>query len=285
MKTFSLPGQCGNVVALAWSPNGHLIAAACEDGTAIVWHIPSGEVVFCRRLIRTRLLTVTWTENGHCLILGSENNTLTVIQIRDGTLVLSQMFDAPVKKISFAPRGRRFLVAVGKTIFMYDDQWRAPLQIIGPSPVLDVAWSPTGGRFAAVCCDVFVYNVLRRRTVYTLTDVDVCEPCSVAWNVNGKDVAIGTAKGTIQIHDGSTGQRFTTYSLSTHRISHLSWGNPCLAALDDCAEMTLWDLLPREHSGVLTQRYPSVQRAFAFSPNGEHIATGTRQRICIASAG
>jgi WD40 repeat protein len=286
MKTFSLPQQSGGVTALAWDPTGQHIAGACEDGTAIVWDVTSGKAVFARRIARARLLTVTWLENG-CVALGGENNTVSVLQVRDGALVMSQVLDAPVRKIAFAPRGKRFLVAAGQTIYVYYGERKAPVSLVQPSPVLDIAWSPSGGRFATVCRhgDVFVYNALRRRTVYTLTKEDVCEPCSVAWNIDGRDVAIGTAGGTVQVHDGSTGQQFTTYCLSAHRIAHLSWGNPCLAALDGRAEMTLWDLLPREQSGVLAQRYPSTQRAFAFSPTGEHIATGTRQSVCIASAG
>lgn len=286
MKTFYLPERTGNVTALAWSPDGEQIAAACEKGWAIVWSVSTGDVVFCRRVAKTQLLTVSWTENGHCLALGGENNAFTIIQLCDGALVVSQVFDAPVKKIAFAPRGGRFLVASGKTIYIYYGQWRAPVTLKQSSPVLDIAWSPTGGRFAAVCGqgDVFVYNVVRRRLVYTLFNEDISQPCSVAWNTDGRDVAVGTAKGTIQMHDGTTGRCFTTYALSSDPISQLSWGNPCLAALDGRAEITLWDVLPREHSGMLAQRYPAAQQALAFSPNGAQIATCT-QHICVMPVG
>lgn len=287
MKTFYLPQHVGSVIALAWDPSGQHIAGACEDGSAIVWNVSSGNIVFARRIARERLLTVTWSENGRCLALGGENQAISIIQAHDGTLILSQVVNAPVKKISFAPRGRRFLVAAGLMIYVYSGLRCEPVKLLQPSPVLDVAWSPSGGRFAAVCDhgDVFVYNVVRKRTVYTLTKEDVCEPCSVTWNGDGRDIAIGTAKGTIQIHDGSTGHHFTMYPLSSHGIAHLSWGNPCLAVLDARAEMTVWDLLPREHSVVLAQRYPSAQQAFAFSPDGEHIAACTYQRVCVTSAG
>jgi WD40 repeat protein len=287
MKTFSLPEQSGgSVTALAWDPTGRYLAGVCDDGMVVVWNVSSGKMIFAHRIARARLLTVTWSEHGRCLAVGGENNAITLLQASDGSVIMSQMFPAPVKKIAFAPRGRRFLVAVGSTIYVYYGARSVPVRLSQPSPVLDVAWSPTGGRFAAVCChgDVFVYNAVRRRTVYTLTGEDVCEPCAVTWNIDGRDVAIGTGRGTVQVHDGSTGQALTSYSLSAHRISHLAWGNFCLAALDAHAEITLWDLLPREHSGVLAQRYPSLQ-AFALSPNGEQIATGSLQRVCVASAG
>lgn len=286
MKTLYLPEHVGSVTALAWDPTGEHIAGACEDGTAVVWKVSSGKIVFARRIARARLLTVTWSENGRCLALGGENHTVSVVQVRDGALVLSQVLNAPVRKIAFAPRGRRFLAAADTTIYVYYGELSVPVKLVQPSPILDAAWSPTGGRFAAICRhgDMFVYNVVRRRTVYTLTHEDVSEPCSVAWNINGRDVAIGTARGIVQIHDGSTGQPFTAYALSAHRISHLAWGNPCLAALDERAEITLWDLLPRKQSGVLAHRYPSMQQAFAFSPDGGHIATGMPQQVCVASA-
>jgi len=287
MKTFYLPEQSGSLTALAWSPSGQQIAGVCEDGTAVVWQVATGNVIFARRMARAKLLTVTWSENGRCLAIGGENNAFTMIQVRDGALVFSQVLDASVQKISFAPRGRRFLVAAGQTISVYCEEHREPIQLAQPSPVIDVAWSPSGGRFAAVCQhgDVFIYSVLRKRTVYTLTEEDISEPCSIAWNSDGRDVAVGTSRGTIQIYDGSRGSKFTTYTLSSHRISHLCWGNPCLAALDSRAEMTLWDLLPREHSAMLAHRSPSAQQALAFSPNGQQIATGCQHMVSIAPVG
>ncbi len=285
MKTFHIPHQKSAVTALAWDPTGQFIAGACEDGMMVVWIVASGQVIFCRRMARRRLLTVTWSENGRCLALGGENNVMTVVQVSDGTIVLSHLFDAPVKKISFAPRGGRFLVAAGSIVYVYDEQRQEPLQLVQPSPLLDVSWSPTGARFAAVCQhgDVFVYNVLRRSNVFTLNSV--YEPRSVAWNTDGRDLAIGTSKGSIQMHNGSTGCQYTTYALSRYPIVRLAWGHPCLAVMDECAEVTLWDLLPRERSVVLTRRYSTTQQALALSPNGEHIATGTQQNVCVASAG
>ncbi len=283
MKTLQAPQQKSTVTALAWDPTGQFIAGVCEDGMTIVWKVGSGQVIFCRRMARSRLFTVTWSENG-CLALGGENHALTIVQVRDGAIVLSHLFEAPVKKIAFAPRGGRFLVAAGSTVYLYSEQRRVPLQLVHPSSLLDVCWSPTGG-FAGVCQhgDVFVYNVLRRRYAYTLNEVS--EPRSVAWNTNGRDLAIGTAQGTIHIHHGSRGCQYTTYALSFHPIMHLAWGHPCLAAVDACSEVTLWDLLPREQSIELAQRSCTTQHAFAFSPDGEHIATGMQQSVCVAAAG
>jgi WD40 repeat protein len=285
MKTLHIPQQNSFVTALAWSPVGHLIAGVCEDGTVVVWNVVSGQVVFCRRVARTRLLTVTWSENGRCLAIGAENHTLTILQVRDGAILLSQVFDAPVQKIAFAPRGGRFVVVAGRMVYIYYGGHKEPVTLEQPSPVLDVSWSPTGGRFAVVCHlgDVVVYNALRRRHVYTLNDV--CEPRSVAWNMNGRDVVIGTANGCIHIHDGSTGCQYTSYPLSLHPIERLAWGDPCLAVIDAHAEVTLWDLLPREPSFILVQRYPTPLQTFALSPNGAQIATGMQQGVCVAPAG
>lgn len=286
MKTLHLPLQHGSVTALAWNPIvSHLIAGVCDDGTAIVWNMRSGQVVFCRRLARTRLLTVTWSENGRCLAIGGENQTMTIVHLRDGAVIFSQVFDAPVHKIAFAPRGGRFLVAAGRMLSVYSGVRKKPVMLAQASPILDISWSPTGGRFAVVCRlgSVFVYNVLRRRHVYTLNTL--CEPRSVAWNTNGRDVAIGTAKGILSIHDGSTGHQYVSYYLSVHPLERLSWGDPCLAAIDAHAEVTLWDLLPREPSFFLAHRYPSTPQTFALSPNGAQIATGMQRGVCIAPVG
>jgi WD40 repeat protein len=284
MKTFPLPTHCGAITALCWDPNGRFLAGVCDDGMVLIWHVASGDLVFARHLSRYALATVAWS--GRYLAFGGVDQTLSLFDWRTNTRVFSHVLAEPVCRIAFAPRGKRLLVAAGSQIMLYSEtRWHHPTCLAQPSHVRDVAWSPTGGRFAAVCqqSDVFVYNVLRQRTVYTLTGVQVGEARSVAWHTDGRSVAIGTARGTISIRDGSSGEHLTTYTLASAPIAALCWGNPCLAVLDARANMTLWDLLPREQSGLLAQQYPSTQQV-AFSPGGDLVAMGTHMHVCVAPA-
>lgn len=226
MKTFSFPEQCGNVTALAWSPTGHQIAAACDDGTAIVWSVSSGEVVFCRCLTRTRLLTISWTENGRCLVLGSEDNTLTVIQVRDGDLVLTQVFDAPIKKISFAPRGRRLLVAVGKAIYLYNG--RTGLNAQGDDQgMISVRQKPPGKL------------LWRSKGQHDGHDKRITV---LAWSPDGRYLASGSADTTVKIWEAATGTVLQTYIKHATAICALAWspGGDRIISAADHEQLHLW---------------------------------------------
>jgi len=286
VKALPLPEQSGTVTALSWSPDGTRIAGVCDDGTVLIWKIASGEIVFQQQLARVRLLTIDWSPNGRCIALGGEHSALTILQVRNGALVLSHLFRAPVKKIAWSPQGERFLVAVSRTIYIFHRGQLEPVALEQSSAVRDIAWSPTGSRFASVCEDgtVQVYNALRRREACMLTHVDILNPRCVAWSTDGRDVGIGTASGLLQVHDGSCGQRYTTYVLSSSSIEQLFWSDPYLVAKDQQQHIALWDLRPRELSGELTDLYSCAQRVVAVSPSGEQLATSTKHRIAVGPA-
>jgi WD40 repeat protein len=285
MQTFPLPARCGAISALCWDPGGQMLAGVSDEGFVLLWHVASGELVFARRLSRSPLSTVAWSEHGRYLAFGGVDQTVSLLDWRTGAQVFSHVLDAPVCRIAFAPRGKRLLVAAGARIMLYSEtRWNHPTILAQPSTVRDVSWSPTGGRFAAVCdYDVFVYNVVRRRTVYTLSGAQVGEARTVAWHAGGREVAVGTATGTVSIRDASSGEALTTYTLTRSPIAALCWGHVYMAVVDASANTALWDLLPREQSGLLARQYHAMQQV-AFSPSGELLAMGTRRHVCVTAA-
>lgn len=285
MKTLPLPTGSGEITALSWSPDGTHIAGVCDTGLVLVWQVASGSIIFEQQMAQARLLTVAWSPGGRCLALGGEQFALTILQVRDGALVCSHLFQAPVNKIAWSPRGERFLVAAGTTLCLFLGNREAPIVLSQAACMRDAAWSPTGGRFATVCADgsVQVYNALRRREAYQLTHSDVVEPRCVAWSADGQNVGIGTAKGLFHVHDGRSGQRYTTYALSSAGIEQLCWNDPYLVARDQRHQLAVWHVLPREASGELTALYPPGQQAVALSRSG-HLVTSTKQMVAVTSA-
>jgi WD40 repeat protein len=117
----TLPGQGGDVAALSFSPDGHLLASASDNGTAVLWNIadpahpahtatlhaavPSpAPVSFCPNA------ALAFSADGHTLTTVEDSTTVTQWNVtgpgavtRLITSILSSTGDGPV---AFSADGR-----------------------------------------------------------------------------------------------------------------------------------------------------------------------------------
>jgi WD40 repeat protein len=132
------------VNAVAFSPDGKVLAAASNDNTALGWNVPAGTLIF--RLPHPAPVTSLAWDGAHDLITGAADGTGRLWVVPPPVLHA----DGPVYSASFSPGGRTLAVG-GTDLSLWD--MATDTRVIAaavPGTFVDaVAFSPEGGVLAA----------------------------------------------------------------------------------------------------------------------------------------
>ena len=140
-----LGGHSGYVTAVAWSPDGHHILTASNDGTARIWDATTGDNTLT--LTHTNSLSVVaWSPDGHHILTGSEDGTVRIWDAATGDNTLTLTHKASVTAVAWSPDARHILtVSRDRTVRIWDaTTGDNTLTLTHTYPVSAVAWSPDG---------------------------------------------------------------------------------------------------------------------------------------------
>ncbi len=102
-------GHSSSVVAVAMSPDAHLLATGSFDRTIRLWDVNTKNEI--RVLQETAAVTsVLFFDDTH-LITGTSNGVLRVWDVRDGSNVISTELDSGIKSIGLSPSALELWVA------------------------------------------------------------------------------------------------------------------------------------------------------------------------------
>jgi WD40 repeat protein len=145
-QTLTHPHQ---VIAVAWSPRGHLLATGDIEGSIRFWSVHETEPAICIQTLtgHTKLISeLAFAPDGSRLASASYDSTVNVWEVAAGRLhqTLTGHMER-VHRVAWSPDGR--LMASGgyeKTIWLWDveqNRYRGTLQGHTDS-VLDLAFTP-----------------------------------------------------------------------------------------------------------------------------------------------
>ena len=142
-----LGGHSGYVTAVAWSPDGHHILTASNDGTARIWDATTGDNTLT--LTHTNSLSVVaWSPDGHHILTGSEDGTVRIWDAATGDNTLTLTHKASVTAVAWSPDARHILTGSDDgTARIWDTTTgdnTLTLTLTHTDWVRAVAWSPDG---------------------------------------------------------------------------------------------------------------------------------------------
>jgi len=295
-----LSGASLGTAAVAFSPNGAMVATGDINGHAYLWDTATGERTATLATFATRPATrlpsadsVAFSPDGGMLAVGDNNGTTYLWNVATvkNTAVLTDggtRGNRAVNAVAFSPSGA--LLATGDcngATYLWNP---ATLQniatltepAIGRGCVTSVAFSPNGTMLATGDTDgrAYLWNLATQRVSAMLNNRSPVS--SVAFSPGGTFLATGNQHGT-DLWVAATGQLAVKLvaPVGFRDVSALAFGphGTMLAAGNSEGSTVLWNIAARRRTATLvdppgTGGSPTGVNAVAISPDGSTLAAG-----------
>ena len=278
-------GHSGPVHAVAYSPDGQMLATGSEDRTVKIWRVADGATLH-RLTGHTGIVkSVAFAPDGQLLATGSVDETVRIWRVSDGTLLRSMThadWGGQVNSVAFSPDGG-LLASAGndRTVKLWRVSDGALHQTLSEhtGAVKSVAFSPDGLTLASGSDDntIKIWRISDGTVLQTLTEGADC----LAFTPDGQTLASSTGRnirfwrlsdGTVQrtIWEGRT---VTSLAFSPDGQTLLSGSGRI--AWDTLGKVELWRVSDGQSLGIFINQSDTFSVAFA--PDGQTVVSGHRE--------
>ena len=286
----TLKSGADDVMSLAFSPDGRLLASGHRHQTIKLWDVASVTEV---RSLGELGLTVAFSPDGRMLASGGGmDNKIHLWDVATGAEMSvlvgrsSPLFSHPAQafSVAFSPDGRVLASGNGDdTIQLWDVASGTELRTLAghTDSVMSVAFSPDGRMLASGSFDhlIKLWDVAGGRELRTLAGhTDSVQ--RVAFSPDGRMLASGSDDHTIKIWDVANATELRTLAGHGDQIWSLTFSpdGRVLASGSLDHSLKLWN----PATGAELGTYPgqeSAATALAFSPDGRLLASGGENTI------
>lgn len=282
----TLAQHTDSVDAVAFSPDGKLLASGSEDDSVQLWSM-AGRTRVGNLLIlgdSDRVYSATFSPDGKTLATGTARHTIRLWDVasRTKTATLTGHTNG-VDCVVFSPDGRTLASSSDdKTIRLWDVVGRGSVATLTghTDTILTVAFSPDGRTLASGCNDktIRLWDVASRTTTATLTGHTGGVGC-VVFSPDGKSLASGAGDNMVVVW--SVAERKYTAILTGHtdRVTGVAYspdGRTLISCGDD-RTVRLWDVASQNNTATLTGHTADVT-SVAITPDGAYAATGSKDK-------
>lgn len=248
-RALTLRGMAGAVNGVAYSPDGKLLAAACQDGTARLYLAANGLYLDILGQPTYAMRAVDFSDDGRWVASSSESGLVQIYRVKDGVLMYGLEEPFLAYKLRFAPNSDqlatlttsgvrlRGIFATEEVILMDWESW------IGGVGLSDLAYSPGEEFLALVGNDVVrVVEPLSGETVYSIYEPGGALPWAAAFSPDNAFLAVGWSDGQVRLYwaqDGRLMRAWQAHPASVRRLVFRKDGR-LLATLGEEGAIRIW---------------------------------------------
>jgi WD40 repeat protein/serine/threonine protein kinase len=269
------------VGAVAFSPDGLMLASGSKDKTIRIWDLATGKSLRTFPGDSSTIWSVTFDSNGGRLATGTGFWRVMLWDLKTGQLIRTLDHAASVWSVAISRDGQLIASSSGDKTTKIWDATNGSLIYNLPDHtdfVYSVAFSPNGKTLISGSKDkkITIVDVATGRLIKTL-DGHADQVRSVAISPDGKTIVSGAYDETIKVWNLETGELIR--SLKGHSDDIVSVAvspdGKFIASGSKDKTIKIWDLATGELLNTLTGHSDEVY-VVTFSPDGKIIASGSK---------
>jgi WD40 repeat protein/serine/threonine protein kinase len=293
-EALTLGGHSGQVMSVAFSPDGQRLASASQlndpfvglNSAVRIWDCATGKELFSLKVNASLgvLTSVAYSPDGRRLASG-DNKTVKIWDSATGKNLLGIDTDL-VNSLAFSPDGQR--LASGHDfgpegiVKIWDSSTgKELLHLYTEGPVNSVMFSPDGRRLALGGDDrtVKIWDSTTRKELFALRGHSGAVT-SVAFSPDGQRLASASNDHTVKIWDSATGKELLSLKGHADAVRSVAFSpdGQRLASGSGDRTVKIWDSATGEQLFILKGHSDEV-RSVAFSPDGERLASASSDQM------
>lgn len=286
VQEFGHPG--GAINAVAYSPDGELVASGTDDGQVLVYAAGNGELRYTLTGHETYVNAITFSPDSLVLASGDENGVVQLWDLASGDLTTTLTHDQPIHSLAFSPDKQSLLVGSGVFVDGLMRLWdlataRNIMEFSGfGGSVWGVAISPDGRLAASASEDgLRLWELATGEQLRELTG-HTAAVRSVAFSPDGARLVSGSFDKQVILWEVASGDRVQTFAGHGDVVRSVAFhpDNQRIASGSDDDTVMIWDTGTGEAINTYTGHRDSIN-SIAFSADGQQLLSGGKDRRAI----